>query len=153
MVTRVTKSLRKKEARAWINEHIVNKQNASYKEALICFDIKWWEKWGDCKSQLVIGFRYLGETQICELETHKNAEVTWAFWNHRCKKIYLKICFPVFLCYIVLANFMKCASVLLWDYMGARALNGDVHSKEQAMPCFKCVLFHDKVVLLIQAGW
>lgn len=45
---------------------------------------------------------------------------------------------------------MKCASLLLWDYMGARALNGDMHSKEQAMPCFKCVLFHDKVVLLIQ---
>lgn len=33
------KEFQKKEARGWINEHIVYKQNASYKEALICFDI------------------------------------------------------------------------------------------------------------------
>lgn len=69
-----------------------------------------------------------------------------------CKKFYLKIDFSVFFHCIVFANCMTCASSPLWDYMGARVLQGSEDPKEQVVPCFKCVLFPEKVVMLIQMG-
>ena len=64
----------------------------------------------------------------------------------------LKTCFSVFLHAIVLANYMKCASSLLWDYMGARVLIGDRPLKEQSAPDCKYALFREKVVMLFQTG-
>lgn len=64
----------------------------------------------------------------------------------------LKICFSVFLHAIVLANYMKYASSLLWDCMGAGVLIGDRSLKEQSAPYCKYALFHEKVVMLIQTG-
>lgn len=93
------------------------------------------------------------EKLFLELQTHKDAEITWAFPNRSCEKLYLKICFSIFLHYIVFANDMKYVPAYCTDCLGVRALDGEVHLKQQAAPYFKCARFHTEVTLLIQTGW
>lgn len=46
----------------------VNELSAVFKQVMICFDVSDYKKLGSLKRQFVIGFKYLGETLVCELE-------------------------------------------------------------------------------------
>ena len=98
------------------------KQNASCKEAPICLDISEQKDKVIVKSQLVIDFKFMGETLICELEPHENAKITWAVLRSQLHKaLYenLLFCIPSLYCICTLHEMCQFSALRVHGYESA----------------------------------